>query len=59
MEELVARAEARAHQYMIGEAIDIIVYLRYSGLQRRVEQILAVDGWDAAKEEYLVRDLCA
>ncbi|WP_371367799.1 hypothetical protein SRRS_16050 [Sporomusa rhizae] len=59
LEELAARAEARAHQYMIGEAIDIIVYLRYSGLQRRVEQILAVDGWDAAKEEYLVRDLCA
>ncbi len=59
LEELAARAEARPHQYMIGEAIDIIVYLRYSGLKRRVEQILAVDGWDARKEEYLVRDLCA
>ncbi|VBB08572.1 type ii secretion system protein e [Lucifera butyrica] len=57
LEELTARAEARAHQYMIGEAIDIIVYLRYSGLKRSVEQILAVDGWDANKEEYLVREL--
>jgi type IV secretion system protein VirB11 len=57
LEELTARAEARAHQYMIGEAVDIIVYLRYSGLKRRVEQILAVDGWDANKEEYLVREL--
>ena len=57
LEELTARAEARAHQYMIGEAIDIIVYLRYSGLKRSVEQILAVDGWDANQEEYLVQEL--
>lgn len=57
LEELTARAEDRPHQTMIAEAVDVIVYLQMNGLKREVEQIIAVEGWDYEKKQYVVREL--
>jgi type IV secretion system protein VirB11 len=57
LEELTQRAEDRPHQAMIAEAVNIIAYLKMSGLKRKLEQIIAVDGWDYERQQYVIREL--
>lgn len=57
LEDLAQRAEERPHQAVIAEAVDIIVYLKRQGLKRKVEQIIAVDGWDYERQQYMIRKL--
>ena len=44
---------------MIAAAIDLVVFIKkeeYSG-ERRVQQVSWVDGYDAIKQEYILRDV--
>ena len=52
LENMTARVSVNPQQATIAAAIDYIVYLKYTGVSRKVEQILALDGYDRAKSEY-------
>lgn len=57
LEDLAQRAEDRPHQAMIAETVNVIAYLKMTGLKRNLEQIIAVDGWDYERQQYVIREL--
>lgn len=54
---MTARVSRTPQQATIGQAVDYIVYLKYSGNHRRVEEILQVMGWNEEKKQYAIRKL--
>ena len=43
----------------IARAIDVIVYIARRATSRKVEEVLAIDGWDREKGEYITHRLDA
>ena len=41
----------------IARAIDVIVYIARRATSRKVEEVLAIDGWDREKGEYITHRL--
>ncbi len=54
---MTARVSRTPQQATIGQAVDFIVYLKYSGNRRYVEEILQVMGWNEEKKQYAIRKL--
>lgn len=52
LENMTARVSKNPQQATIAQAVSLIVYLKYTGLHRRVQEILSIDGWDAQKKQY-------
>lgn len=57
LENMTARVSQNPQQATIGQAVNLIVYLKYLGNRRVVEEIIEVNGYDAAKKEYTLKNL--
>ena len=57
LENMTARVSQNPQQATIGQAVNMIVYLKYLGNRRIVEEILEVDGYNTAKKEYNLKSL--
>ena len=57
LENMTARVSQNPQQATIGQAVNMIVYLKYLGNRRIVEDIIEVDGYNAAKKEYNLKKL--
>ena len=57
LENMTARVSQNPQQATIGQAVNMIVYLKYLGNRRIVEEIVEVDGYNAAKKEYNLKIL--
>ena len=52
LENMTARVSQNPQQATIGQAVNMIVYLKYLGNRRIVEEIIEVEGYDTVKKEY-------
>lgn len=57
LQNMTARVSKNPQQDTIVRAVNIIVYLKYSGGSRKIEQIISVDGYDANKHAYLIHEI--
>ncbi len=55
LERMVSRVSVTPQYETIAEAVDVIVYLKLKGMKRYIEEVIAVDGYDAQKEKYIIR----
>ena len=54
LERMVSRVSVTPQQETIAEAVDVIAYLKLKGMRRYVEEVIAVDGYDAEKQKYII-----
>ena len=54
-ERMVSRVSVTPQHETIAEAVDVIAYLKLKGMKRYIEEIIAVDSYDAQKEKYIIR----
>lgn len=57
LENMTARVSQNPQQATIGQAVNLIIYLKYLGNHRIVEDIIEVDGYNAASKEYNLKKL--
>jgi len=57
LQNMTARVSKNPQQDTIVRAVNIIVYLKYTGITRKIEQIISVDGFDANKHAYLYHEI--
>jgi len=57
LEQLVSRVSKTPQQATIGEAVDMVVYLTRKGTSRMIEEIITVDDYDGAKNDYVIRKI--
>ena len=57
LQNMTARVSKNPQQDTIVRAVNIIVYLKYTGVTRKIEQIISVDGFDANKHAYLYHEI--
>ena len=57
LENMTARVSQNPQQATIGQAINMIIYLKYLGNRRIVEDIIEVNGYDAVGKEYILKKL--
>ena len=57
LENMTARVSQNPQQATIGQAVNLIVYLKYTGNRRIVEDIIEVEGYDVARKEYRLKKL--
>ena len=57
LENMTARVSQNPQQATIGQAVNLIIYLKYTGNRRMIEDIIEVDGWDAVKKEYCLKKI--
>ena len=55
LENMTARVSQNPQQATIGQAINMIIYLKYLGNRRIVEDIIEVNGYDAVRKEYILK----
>ena len=55
LERMVSRVSVTPQHETIAEAVDVIAYLKLKGMKRCIEEVIAVDGYDAQKEKYIIR----
>ena len=54
---MTSRVSQNPQQSTIGQAVNMIIYLKYLGNRRIVEEIIEVAGYDAAQKDYNIRRL--
>lgn len=57
LQNMTARVSKNPQQDTIVRAVNIIVYLKYVGGTRKIEQIIGVDGYDANRHAYLYHEI--
>lgn len=57
LENMTARVSQNPQQATIGQAVNLIIYLKYLGNRRMVEDIIEVEGWNAVKKEYHLKKI--
>lgn len=57
LEQLVSRVSVNPQQVIIGEAVDVIVFMNRRGNSRCVEEIIRVDGFEPLKQRYLTEKI--
>lgn len=57
LENMTARVSQNPQQSTIGQAVNMIIYLKYLGNRRIVEEIIEVAGYDSAKKSYNIQRL--
>ncbi len=57
LEQLVTRVSLTRQQETVGEAVDIVIYLKVRGGKRYVEEMIAVDGFDSVNQKYIIKPL--
>lgn len=56
LQQMVSRVSLSPQQFMIAEAVDIIVYLKRKGSSRYIEEIIEVLGFDENKQDYTIKN---
>ncbi len=57
LENMTSRASQTPQSMTISRAVNVIIYLKYEHLKRRIDEIIAVDGYDSVKKQYLTHKL--
>lgn len=57
LDQLVARVLDKNTEYVIGNAIDVVIYINRVGLKRKVEKILRVNAYNKLKQDYDLEEL--
>jgi len=57
LETLTSRVSKNPQEITIGRAVDMVVYLKYDGLKRTLEEIISVTGYDSQKKEYITHQI--
>lgn len=57
LDQLVARVLDKNTEYVIGDAIDVIIYINRIGLKRKVEKIIKVNAYNKLKQDYDLEEL--
>lgn len=52
LESLVSRVAKTKPQEAIGDAVGMIIYIKLQGTKRKIEEIIAVNGWNYDLEKY-------
>lgn len=57
LEQLISRVSLNPQQVIIGEAVDVIVFMNRRGTSRYIEEIISVNGYDVAAKRYITKKL--
>ena len=57
LENMTARVSKNPQQQTIAQAVNFVVYLKYTGQMRKVQDIIEILGWDSATKKYKYRSL--
>ncbi len=57
LENMTSRASRTPQSMTISRAVNVIIYLKYEHLRRRIDEIISVDGYDAVTKKYLTHSL--
>lgn len=57
LENMTSRVSKNPQQSTIAAAVNYVVYLKYTGSCRRVEDIIQIRGWDSVTRKYDIRTL--
>lgn len=57
LEQLVARVLDKNVEYVIGQAVNLIIYIKYIGTTRKVTSIVKVSGYDRKNDCYILKEL--
>ncbi|MEN6623230.1 MAG: P-type conjugative transfer ATPase TrbB [Smithella sp.] len=57
LQQMIARVSISPQQATIGDAVDMVVYLKRKGTSRIIEEIIAVDAYNESKKEYSIQQI--
>ena len=57
LENMTARVSRNPQQATIAQAVHYIVYLKYIGNTRKVQEILELEHWDPASKKYIYHEV--
>ena len=57
LENMTSRVARNPQQFTISRAVDIIIYLKYEHLKRRIEEIISVESYDYVRHEYITHTI--
>lgn len=57
MDQLIQEVSAHPQRVLIGEAVNVVVFLQKEKGQRKVKEIIRVNGYDEAKQRFLVQHI--
>lgn len=57
LENMTSRVAKNPQQFTIVRAVDVIIYLKYEHLKRRIEEIVSVDNYDYVRHEYITHPM--
>ena len=57
LENMTARVSKNPQQSTIAQAVNFVVYLKYTGQARKVQDIIEILGWDSGTKKYTYRSL--
>lgn len=57
LQQMVSRVSITPQQVTIAEAVDIVIYIKRKGTGRIIEEVIAVDGFDEEKKDYITHQI--
>ena len=57
LENMTSRVARNPQQFTIARAVDVIIYLKYEHLKRRIEEIIGVDDYDYVTHKYITHSM--
>lgn len=57
LEQLIQEKVVTPQRYLIGEAVNLIVYIEHIGTSRKVQEVLRVHGYDSLKDKYILESI--
>lgn len=57
LEQMISEVSVNPQPTMIGRAVDMVVYIKKEGVQRKVEEIIRVNGYNAKEQEYRIETI--
>lgn len=57
LENMISRVSLNPQQITIAHAVDIIIYLKYTGTNRKIEQIISLEDYDSVGKKYIYKDI--
>jgi type IV secretion system protein VirB11 len=57
LENMTARVAKNPQQATIGQAVDMIIHLKYIAMKRKIDEIVVVKGYDRTKKQYILESV--
>lgn len=57
LEQMIAEVSVNPQPGMIGRSVDMIIYIKQEGVQRRISEIVRVNGYDKITQEYQIEKI--